>query len=114
MRIDIYGLPTPSGDALRSRAQTRLWLATQRHAHRLAWVSALFTEHNGEGEMPRTTCKIVASLRHCGSIDIQHTNIDPSIALDLACARFEQALVRLAPEVMAVEMGEPTQWETPA
>lgn len=114
MRIEIHGLPVPSGDVLRSRTQTRLWLAAQRHARRLAWISVLFTEYDGEGEAHRTTCTISAALHHGGSIDIRHTDVDPFIALDLACVRFEQALVHLTPDIVSAEMGESTPWETSA
>lgn len=114
MRIEIHGRPSVLGSALRSHTETRLWLAAQQHARRLAWISVLFSEHDGEGESRRTTCKIAAGLRPTGTLSIQHTHVDPFIAVDMAGARFAQALSRCRTEVIYHGGAEPAQWEVPA
>lgn len=111
MRIEIHGKNMTITPELRSHAETRAWLAAQRHAPRLAWISMLLTEHTGPGEPRRTTCTLAAGIKAEGALQIQHTHGDPRVAVDLACARLEQALARQLAHTPVPQTAETSPWE---
>jgi len=111
MRIEIQGKDLTITPELRSHAETRAWLAAQRHAPRLAWISILLTEHTGHGEPRRITCTLAAGVKAGGTVQIQHTHGDPQAAVDLACARLEQALARQLAQTPVPSMAEASSWE---
>lgn len=111
MRIEIHSKNMTITPELRSHAETRVWLAVQRHAPRLAWISILLTEHTGHGEPRRTTCTIATGVKADGTVQIHHTHSDPQVAVDLACARLEQALARQLAHTPIPSAAEANFWE---
>lgn len=111
MRIEIHGKNLPISDELRSHAQIRVWLAAQHHAHRIAWISILLTEHSGEGEPCRHTCTVVAGLKPGNTIEIHHTHPDLFAAVELACARLKQTLAHRLPQPPITDSAAEMPWD---
>lgn len=115
MLIEIHGHMIPLNSELKSHAETRVWLAAQRHADRIAWISVLFEqvvdEAAGDAEPHPITCKIAAGLRSGGTIVVRQTDVDPFAGVDLAGARFERALSRQLSQLAPAGAVDPIPWE---
>ncbi len=94
MRIDVHAVQIDLTPEMRRHAETRLWLAARRWAHRVIWVGMWLVDHEPASEEHRIVCRVDCWVRGLGHLAVRHTDRDLHSAIDIATARLEQVIAR--------------------
>src|SRR5205823_10655877 len=98
MRVEFHATADiDRSPALRSYAETRVWLAVRRATRgvsdrRPTWVGVTVTRREGGAERPRVACQVDAWLRGAGLVTVRHAAEDTRDAIECASVRLGQAI----------------------
>lgn len=94
MRIQLRARDVELTEALRAHVERRLGFALGRFGERVGRVSVRFSDTNGARKGVDKRCQIDVSLRPSGSVLIEDTDADPSVAVDRAADRASRSVAR--------------------
>jgi ribosome-associated translation inhibitor RaiA len=94
MRVEVFANGLQVSEALRTYAESRVWLAVQRASDRLSWVGVRLMREGNHAVDGRTICQLDVWLRGIGLVTVRHADINAYVGIDCAAARLEQAVIR--------------------
>jgi len=101
MRVEFHAAAEiDRSPALRSYAETRVWLAVGRAARgagggrRPTWVGVTVTRRDGGAGRPEVACQVDAWLRGVGLVTVRHAGEDTRDAIECASVRLGREIRR--------------------
>ena len=80
--------------ALTRYTEVRAWLALQKLAHRIAWLTVWLKNSNGAKSGHGKICQMKAWVKGVGLVVAEHQDANPSVAVEVAVSRIKHAILR--------------------